>query len=170
MAHTPLAKLLRHAASTAARSDTRDATTDDSGMSRRKFVRTISVATAGLALPSSLFGATRVATTARVVVVGAGLAGLTCAYRLKEVALSLPFMKRTRAWVDVVGPDAGISRKDKMQNMAANSSIRGIQLFASSHRSSVCRWITCSQQNQTVRRSFSTSMALPIPIAMPFVI
>ena len=82
MAHTPLAKLLRHAASKAAQSDTRDATTDDSGMSRRKFVRTISVATAGLALPSSLFGATRVATTARVVVVGAGLAGLTCAYRL----------------------------------------------------------------------------------------
>jgi hypothetical protein len=42
MAHTPLAKLLRHAASTAAQSDTRDATADDSAMSRREFVRTIS--------------------------------------------------------------------------------------------------------------------------------
>jgi hypothetical protein len=69
MAHTPLAKLLRHAASTAAQSDTRDATTDDSAMSRREFVRTISAATAGLALPASLFGTTRVATSARVVVV-----------------------------------------------------------------------------------------------------
>jgi len=84
MAHTPLAKLLRHAASTAVKSDTRDATADDSAMSRRQFVRTISAATAGLVLPSSLFGATRIATSARVVVIGAGLAGLTCAYRLKR--------------------------------------------------------------------------------------
>mgnify|MGYP003694559533 CR=1 FL=1 len=53
-------------------------------MSRREFVRTISTAAAGLALPASLFGATQVATSARVVVVGAGLAGLTCAYRLKR--------------------------------------------------------------------------------------
>jgi monoamine oxidase len=84
MAHTPLAKLLRHAAATAARSDKRDAPANDFAMSRREFVRTISTATAGLALPRSLFGTTRVATSARVVVVGAGLAGLTCAYRLKR--------------------------------------------------------------------------------------
>jgi len=84
MPHTPLAKLLRHAASTAAQSKRRDATGDGLAMSRRKFVRTISAATAGLALPSSLFGARQLATSARVVVVGAGLAGLTCAYRLKR--------------------------------------------------------------------------------------
>jgi monoamine oxidase len=84
MPHTPLAKLLRHAASTAAQSDRRDATADDSAMSRREFVRTISAATAGLALPASLFGAKQIATSARVVVVGAGLAGLTCAYRLQR--------------------------------------------------------------------------------------
>jgi len=53
-------------------------------MSRREFVRTISAATAGLALPASLFGAKQIATSARVVVVGAGLAGLTCAYRLQR--------------------------------------------------------------------------------------
>ena len=53
-------------------------------MSRREFVRTISAATAGLAFPASLFGARQVATSARVAVVGAGLAGLTCAYRLKR--------------------------------------------------------------------------------------
>jgi monoamine oxidase len=84
MPHTPLAKLLRHAASTAAHSEKRDAIADDSAMSRREFVRTISAATAGLALPASLFGAKQVATNARVVVVGAGLAGLTCAHRLKR--------------------------------------------------------------------------------------
>src|ERR1044071_6099298 len=84
MAHTPLAKLLCHAASTAARSSKPDVITDNSAISRRQFVRTISAATAGLALPSSLFAARRVATSARVAVIGAGLAGLTCAYRLKQ--------------------------------------------------------------------------------------
>jgi monoamine oxidase len=84
MPHTPLAKLLRHAASTAAQSAERDGRTDDSAMSRRKFIRTVSTATAGLALPSSLFDTRRVATSSRVVVVGAGLAGLTCAYRLQR--------------------------------------------------------------------------------------
>jgi monoamine oxidase len=84
MAHTPLANLLRHAASTAAQSDRRAAPADDSAMSRRQFVRTISTATAGLALPSSLFGTTRIPTSARIVVVGAGLAGLACAYRLNR--------------------------------------------------------------------------------------
>src|SRR5215468_2139447 len=84
MPHTPLAKLLRHAASAAAQSDRDDAIANDSAMSRRKFIRTISTATAGLALPSSLFGTRQIATSARVAVVGAGLAGLTCAYRLKQ--------------------------------------------------------------------------------------
>jgi hypothetical protein len=84
MAHTPLVKLLRHAASTAAQSDGRDAPVDDFAMSRREFVRTISAATAGLALPASLFATKQIATSARVVVVGAGLAGLTCACRLKQ--------------------------------------------------------------------------------------
>ena len=84
MPHTPLAKLLRHAASTAAQSDRRDVSVDDSAVSRREFVRTISTATAGLAFAPSLFGRTRVGSSARVVVVGAGLAGLTCAYRLKQ--------------------------------------------------------------------------------------
>src|SRR5262249_55417031 len=74
----------RHAASTAARSDQCDAQADHFAVSRRKFIRTISTATAGLALPRSLFGARQIATGARVVVVGAGLAGLTCAYRLKQ--------------------------------------------------------------------------------------
>src|SRR4029078_5792829 len=84
MPHTPLGKLLRQAASAAAQSDRRNTPTDHFAMSRRKFIRTISAATAGLALPSSLFGTRQIATSARVVVVGAGLAGLTCAYRLKQ--------------------------------------------------------------------------------------
>src|SRR5262245_38536434 len=84
MAHTPLAKLLGHAASRAAQSERHNASADNFGMSRREFIRTISTATAGLALPASLFATKQVTTSARVMVVGAGLAGLTCAYRLKQ--------------------------------------------------------------------------------------
>ena len=53
---------------------------------------------------------------------------------------------------------------------SANSSIRGMQRFAISRRSSVCGWTTCSGRNRTVRRSASISMVRLIPIAMPFVI
>ena len=84
MPHTPLAKLLRHAALTAAQSEGRNAPENHFAVSRRKFIKTVSTATAGLALPRSLFGTGRVRTSARVVVVGAGLAGLTCAYRLQR--------------------------------------------------------------------------------------
>jgi monoamine oxidase len=84
MAHTPLAKLLCHAVSKAAQSDRPETPTNNFTVSRRKFIRTVSTATAGLALPSALFATRPVATSARVVVVGGGLAGLTCAYRLKQ--------------------------------------------------------------------------------------
>ena len=171
MPHTPLAKLLRHAASTAAQSERRDTTVDDTAMSRREFVRTISAATAGLALPSSLFGARQVTTSARVAVVGAGLAGLTCAYRLKRSGINATVYEANtrlggRCW----------TRRDDFEtrtqalNTAANSSIKGIHRSASSHRSLVCHWITRSRRNQTVRRSSRTLMAWPISTAMSFVI
>jgi monoamine oxidase len=88
MAHTPLAKLLRHAASTAAQSDRHNASANELRVSRREFIRTISTATAGLALPASPFATKQVTTSARVIVVGAGLAGLTCAYRLKQSGIT----------------------------------------------------------------------------------
>ena len=88
MPHTPLAKLLRHAASTAAQSDKRNTSTDHFTMSRRKFIRTISTASAGLALPS-LFGTTRVATSARVVVVGAGWIGAEVAASARQRGLEV---------------------------------------------------------------------------------
>ena len=170
MPHTPLAKLLRHAASTAAQSCRRDATANESTMSRREFVRTISAATAGLALPSSMLGARQVTTNARVVVVGAGLAGLTCAYRLKRSGINAAVYEANTRLGAVVGADAVISRMDTLQNMAANSSIRGTQRPASLHRNSAYHSIICSQRNRTVRPSSSTSVGLHILIAMPFVI
>ena len=91
MPHTPLAKLLRHAASDAAETATRRTETqrvlDEHAQSRRAFLRTVTAAAAGMAFAPSLFGAKPRRSDARVVVVGAGLAGLTCAYRLKMAGI-----------------------------------------------------------------------------------
>ncbi len=91
MPHTPLAKLLRHAASAAAHAATRKTETqrvlEERAQSRRAFLRTITSAATGVALAPSLFAAKPVTSSARVVVVGAGLSGLTCAYRLKKAGI-----------------------------------------------------------------------------------
>jgi monoamine oxidase len=79
MARTPLATRLTDAAS------------EERPVTRRRFLRdTGAVATAALA--ASAWGrmapVARGATAGRVVVVGAGLAGLTCAYRLKQAGVT----------------------------------------------------------------------------------
>jgi monoamine oxidase len=91
MPHTPLAKLLRQAASAAAHAANRNTETqrvlEEHAQSRRAFLRTVTAAAAGMALAPSLFGAKPVRSDARIVVVGAGLAGLTCAYRLRMAGI-----------------------------------------------------------------------------------
>lgn len=57
-----------------------------SGASRRDFIRNIGIATAALAAAPSALAAANPST--RVVVIGAGLAGLTCAYRLKQAGIN----------------------------------------------------------------------------------
>ena len=77
MARRPLATQLADAASECA-------------VTRRRFLRdTGAFATAAMAASSwgRLIPAARGATAGRVVVVGAGLAGLTCAYRLKQAGV-----------------------------------------------------------------------------------
>jgi monoamine oxidase len=91
MAHTPLVGWLQQAAGIAAEAATRNVDTDkviaervERRMSRRDLLRLGTAA--GLAAGASALGA-RPATAAgspRIVVVGAGLAGLTCAYRLRR--------------------------------------------------------------------------------------
>jgi monoamine oxidase len=88
MARTPLGNLLQEAASIAHESSLRDETVArvlQRRITRRDFLRggaALGIAGAAtLGLPS---GRTRAVSAPKIAVVGAGLAGLTCAYRLKQ--------------------------------------------------------------------------------------
>jgi monoamine oxidase len=90
MARTPLFGRLQQAASVAAEAASRNISTDqvlaehaERRLSRRDLLKLTGAA--GLAAGLSTLGARpAAAATPRIVVVGAGLAGLTCAYRLKQ--------------------------------------------------------------------------------------
>ena len=90
MARTPLFGRLQQAASVAAEAATRNVSTDqvlaehaERRLSRRDLLKLAGVT--GLAAGLSTLGARPAgAASPRIVVVGAGLAGLTCAYRLKQ--------------------------------------------------------------------------------------
>jgi monoamine oxidase len=92
MPHTRLAQLLRNAASIAAEATTRKVETErilqERPASRRQFIGKVFAATAGTTLASPLFAAKSGDASRRIVVIGAGLAGLTCAYRLKQAGIN----------------------------------------------------------------------------------
>jgi monoamine oxidase len=76
MARTPLVHELQRAAAAASRGDPR--------ITRRRLLRNAGVAGLTLAAAGRFAPPANPATAPRIVVVGAGLAGLTCAYRLKQ--------------------------------------------------------------------------------------
>jgi monoamine oxidase len=78
MTRTPLAAQLADAVSTVA---------EERGLTRRRFLRDASAVAGAVAL-APWVNAARAATTERIVIVGAGLAGLTCAYRLKQAGVT----------------------------------------------------------------------------------
>jgi monoamine oxidase len=88
MSRTPLANRLAHAASVAAEATAREVTTEQviaerAGLTRRQVI----AGGTGLALAAALSGPlprALSATAPRIVIVGAGLAGLSCAYQLKQ--------------------------------------------------------------------------------------
>lgn len=94
MPHTPLAKMLRSAANAAAEASVRrvevDRVLDERlvrATSRRDFIGRLSLGAATVAAPA-LFAGKSGGPAARVIVIGAGLAGLTCAYRLKQAGIT----------------------------------------------------------------------------------
>src|SRR4051812_23946120 len=78
MARTPLAQSLERAAASAA------AESEQGESTRRSFLRQAGAAGLGLAALGGLAPGARATDGPKIVVVGAGLAGLTCAYRLKR--------------------------------------------------------------------------------------
>jgi monoamine oxidase len=88
MSRTPLANRLGHAASVAAEATAREVTTEQviaerAGLTRRQVI----AGGTGLALAAALSGPlprALAATGPRISIVGAGLAGLSCAYQLKQ--------------------------------------------------------------------------------------
>ena len=105
MARTPLAQFVQRAAAQAARDQ---GTAVEAGITRRQALRRAGAAGAGLAMAGSLGAAAtaRGADTPRIVVVGAGLAGLSCAYQLKQAGLAAeiheanPSRVGGRCWTD----------------------------------------------------------------------
>src|SRR6266545_6234257 len=95
MPRTPLADMLAEAASTAAEAHRRripiDEAVDERRTTRRRFLRdagAVAAAAAGATALGPLASVARGATTGRIAIVGGGLAGLTCAYRLKQAGVN----------------------------------------------------------------------------------
>src|SRR5690349_6388497 len=92
MAHTPLATQLRNFIAASARSDAQRVRSGlpPAGpavpLTRRGFLQSAGVAAATVAA-APLLSAAKAPRRAKVAVVGAGLAGLTCAYRLKQAGI-----------------------------------------------------------------------------------
>jgi monoamine oxidase len=94
MPRTPLAQIIQNACSVVAEAETRHVSIDqvhherrEKQLSRRVWLQQIAQVGAATAAAGVMPGMTRTAQAAsapRVVIIGAGLAGLTCAYRLKQ--------------------------------------------------------------------------------------
>jgi monoamine oxidase len=95
MSHTPLFRELRRLSATAAEASAQNQEVERvfdrqraADVSRRRFLGHAAIAGAAFAGAPLLRAAKPSAPSARVVVVGAGLAGLTCAYRLKQAGIA----------------------------------------------------------------------------------
>ncbi|MBN6189402.1 FAD-dependent oxidoreductase [Aneurinibacillus sp. BA2021] len=99
MARTPLLNRLQAAVSVVKEASSRNVTVEqvlqekeEATLSRREFLQRAAFTAAALAVPPVIWGlgsrAAQAATAPRIAIVGAGLAGLTCAYRLKQAGIT----------------------------------------------------------------------------------
>src|SRR4051812_34443384 len=131
MGRTPLASKLGQAASMAAEAAARDVTTEQviaerAGLTRRQVI----AGGTGLALAAALSGPlprALAATAPRVVIVGAGLAGLSCAYQLKQAGYRADVYEAS----DRVGGRCWTRRGDFAEGQVAE---RGGELIDQGHQ------------------------------------
>src|SRR6186997_499089 len=94
MAHTPLIRMLHRAAAEARQASKENLEPDQvidqrlARTSRREFIGSLALGSAGVLSSRAAFAGKPSGSTSRVVVVGAGLAGLTCGYRLKQAGIN----------------------------------------------------------------------------------
>jgi monoamine oxidase len=134
MPHTPLAERLRAVVSTAAEATSRGVESERvieeraSFPSRRDFLRKAGLAGAALATSPLAMAGKPGPSTARVAIIGAGLAGLTCAFRLKQAGIvAQVFEANTR-----LGGRCWTRRGDFLENQIAE---HGGELIDQAHTS-----------------------------------
>lgn len=90
MAHTPIFRMLKRAATEAAQAYEKE-NLEHNGYSRRQFLKGAAVLTGAAAVPTFVWNfdtPSAQAAGSTVAIVGGGLAGLTCAYRLKNYGIA----------------------------------------------------------------------------------
>jgi monoamine oxidase len=122
MAHTPLLRHLRQLMSSAGESVHTGVAVEQvldrqqaSNLSRRRFLQQSAIAGAAIMSAPLLRAAKPAGSNARVVVIGAGLAGLTCAYRLKQAGVDATIYEANTR----VGGRCWTRRKDFDQDQIA---------------------------------------------------
>ncbi|NHM33564.1 FAD-dependent oxidoreductase [Neobacillus terrae] len=98
MGHTPILRMLKRAAAEAAQAYEKE-NFEQYGYSRRQFLKGAAVLTAAASVPSFVWNfdtLTAQAAGSKVAIVGGGLAGLTCAYRLKKYGVEANVYEATK--------------------------------------------------------------------------
>ena len=90
------------------------------GLTRQELVKRAAIAGAGLSALGRFAPVARAAGAPRIVVVGAGLAGLTCTYRLKQAGVNAMLYEASNRIGAAAGRAEGSSPTGRSTSMAAS--------------------------------------------------